>query len=363
MSYDDVYLENIALPKEAFDKAKKDYEYRYEAAPGIYRALWHVTDKDKRPAFMHELDGAGIKHGLTINYADKRMSKINKILKDTTGMGWKDYLLSEIDRNPILAESEHAVIYDWHTIAVYLWTGNEEETAVLLSEASKAIRKLTEGSAGKLSDEMQAALDQGDVEGYTEQFAELTGTGSKKEIALAFEGAKTLLKAAPDPGLLAAMAAATVKIGTKPLEAAAKELALAGQTAEADTAFNDRFIMNLQRFYQDAMYAGDDWKAGKQLVKRYYGNISEVMKIFGYKVKKMAIMTIIFLFYNDVIEGIGWDSYMDDEDYRGTEWPYTDTDLTFWKKFDPDTVTGLTTGKGGYNPDGEDSEDHEEAAT
>lgn len=365
MSYGDVYLENIEVPKEAFEKAKKDYDWQQETAPGVYRMLWYANEEDKRPAFFFDVgEKEGFKHGLAVNYADKRMSKINKILKEKTGLGWKDYLLEEINKNPVLAAAEHAVIYDWQTIAVYLWTSKEEDVPVLLGEASKAIRKLVAESESRLNDELQGALDEGDLEGYTEQFVEVIGEGSKKEIELAFAGAKTLLETELDPELLAALAVATIKIGTKPLQAFAKDFELSGKIADQDDDFNNSFIIALQQFYQDAMYAGDDWKASKELVKRYYDNINEVMKVCGYKVNKMAIMTIIFLFYNDVIEGIGFDSYTDDEDYRDEEWPYTDTDLSFWEKFDPDTITGLKTGKGGYNPEGdgydEDDDDDDE---
>ncbi|MDR2869757.1 MAG: hypothetical protein LBV04_04840, partial [Deferribacteraceae bacterium] len=293
MDYDSIRLEDIKIDKAALDKAKKDDHWQNEAAPGIFREIWHVDAKKQRPAFMHKMDGVGIKHGVNVNYADKRMGKLTKALKPMK-VGWKDYLLSEIDKNPILAASKDACIYDWPNIAVYIWTSNEEEVPVLLSEVSKAIRKLAGGDeaggdSANLNGELQSALDDGDAEGYAEQFIELMGEGSTKEIAAAFDAACTLLEGDINPLLLGAMAAATIKIGTKPLKDFVKKAELAEQIQDMDDDFNEEFILALQQAYTYA--TSEDGLANKELVKRYYDNISEIMKICGYKVKKSSIMT------------------------------------------------------------------------
>jgi hypothetical protein len=117
MNYADLYLENIKLPKEAFDKAKKNGDYQVEAAEGIFRMLWNVNEEVKRPAFMYDMSGAGVKHGVNINYANKALKKI------APKQGWKDYILAEIDQNPILAASADACIYDWPDTITGLKTG------------------------------------------------------------------------------------------------------------------------------------------------------------------------------------------------------------------------------------------------
>jgi hypothetical protein len=333
--FGELYLEKIVIPENAKEKVKKEYEWKLEAAPGIYRMIWYADEKAQMPGFIWwDLDRTeGFKHGVAINYADKQsLGKLNKEIaaRKTT---WSDYIVAEIDQNPILAASKDTFL-DVNVFGIYLWTRNENEAETLLTECSKAIRKLASGAwseCDKLA--IEAIEDKTAVNKFTE--AIIDNISELKTYKTLGERVESLITKWSLPECCELLGAVSIVPGIKT------------QIAKLSAKLNLPEILNKDRnlkekLFYDIQNAAKDFYADeapslltKAFVKTMAKKLAVPLEEFGYGIKFNSIATIIRQFEIDNAYGISLEWYESDALFDAEVFGYSDgehSDDEFWTK-------------------------------
>jgi hypothetical protein len=334
-SFGELHLEKIAVPASAKERARKEYSWQLEAAPGIYRMVWYADKQAQMPGFLwNNVDlTEGFKHGVSINYADKQ--SLGKLNKEIAGRGvtWSDYIVSEIDRNPILAASMDTFLNVNH-FGIYLWTRNEDELNVLLTECSKAIRKLAAGSSGEYDKLAAEALeDKSVLDKFTEtvidNLAEMKGY---KELGGRVEA---LIAKWSLPECCELLGAVSIVPGIKSqLTKLSSKLNLP-EVLEKDRNLKGELLYGIQSAAK-AFYADEAPSLPtKAFVKTITKKLAIPLETFGYGIMPNSVAVIIRQFEIDNACGIGLEWYESDAPFDAEDFGYSDgehSDDEFWSK-------------------------------
>jgi|GEM_PF-5756152 hypothetical protein len=336
MNYSTLQFEKITIPPEAYDKAKKDHSWQKELAPGMFLMLWHANDE--RPAFIYELDDQdGYKYGICINHAVKEMKDLNKVVATLHDKNpWLNYMLTQIDQHPVILDSEDTYLY-LSQYSLFIWTRNENEREILLSECSKAIRNLAPNLFGKYDDLASAALEnESAIEDFAEEIIDhLSELKGYKNLTL--HTGKLIGKwgiKATTPLLAAVSLAPGIKSSLEKLCTQHNIVATLKENADLKNELFYAIQVAARNFYADEIRGC----ITKAFVKTIAKKLAVALRVLGYGIQPESLKTIIRALEIDNFYGIDFNWYESNAIFNPEDFGYYDgaenVDENFWDAID-----------------------------
>jgi hypothetical protein len=323
LDYYNLHLEAIEIPADAETRAKEGKrEWQYKAADGLLLEVQYA--KNGKPAFCGWAgdDTDGLKYVLIVNHINKALTPLTKALKKLDKDSWQDYIVGEIDKNPVLAASQTAYAYE-SSMELYVWTTDKNEFSLLLTECSKAIVNLAPNPVKKFDTVAAKALTN---EKGLAAFAELIreNADSMSRYQNLNTNVVAVFEKHPPEKLLPLIASLACVDG---FAASLSELTIKHkidryfQTHAKD--YEELFLL-LQESVNTAYTNGKRGLANKEYICGYIRLLANAFTTLDYGVYPNGIETVIRLFENDSVEGISVEAYQTVKDYNATDYAWFD---------------------------------------
>jgi hypothetical protein len=326
MEYFNLHLESIEIPfEEAEAKAKRGRTWQSDPVKSIYLKIQYA--KNGIPVYCVDSgdNDEGLKYMVFINYGElgNALAPLTREMKKLGTSSWLDYMVGEIDKNPVFADSETTFAYDWVGRSVIIWTTDRNNYSLLRAECSKAIVQLAPFPVKKFDAAASKALvDKKGLNSFVKKIREnAEAMGQYQNLHTAIDA---IMEKYPAPDLLPLLSALA---GVNEFSNSLKELFAKYKMDEhlkKHPEEHEKLFVSLQENMKDAYILGLHGLATKEYLSYHIRLLTNALDTFGYGIYPKGIETIIRLFENDAVEGISIETYKTVIDYNAEDYGYYD---------------------------------------
>jgi len=240
---------------------------------------------------------------------------------------WGEWFCFHIDNDPRMKEEwDIRVSAPQGSKALYISSSDFEVYKFLISVVSSSLRALAFKQFESLDNDLKLAVnDAGKIESCTETiFESIADWAEYKNI---WENTNAVLSAhgitSDSLKLLATVCIASSRIAKKELPKTCDSFSIC-EKLKTNPEFSEELFFNLQEAATEYYLSISDGYPTKALIKKLVKILVIPLEAFGFGIHYEGIKTILRIFENDSVEGIGLDMYQDNTSYNSDDFGYYD---------------------------------------